>query len=164
MQPNPSASTPVAMQPPAGVSAQGQSPQAQSPPPVAVKTPATSVVASVPLLEFWSNAAFTGVQGGLLWIAMASLLGTTWLGSGAWLLLVAGLFALQMRRVIERYDLLIIAGVTLGIVLLFPPLRTVVVASSPHVTVIVLAILAGLAAIAIGTLFRLIYRILSTFM
>lgn len=164
LQPPPSASPPVAMQPPTGGSNPGQSSPAPAPQPMAAKPPATSVVASVPLLEFWGNAAFTGVQGGLLWISMASLLGTTWLGSGAWLLLVAGLFALQMRRVIERYDLLIIAGVTLGIVLLFPPLRTVVVASSPHVTVIVLAILAGLAAIAIGTLFRLIYRILSTFM
>jgi hypothetical protein len=32
---------------------------------------------------------------------------------------------LQIKRVIERLDLVIIAGVTLGVVLLFPPLRSV---------------------------------------
>ncbi|MEM0979840.1 MAG: serine/threonine-protein kinase [Cyanobacteria bacterium P01_H01_bin.58] len=164
LQPNPPVSPPTAAQPPSSAGVQSPPSPAPSPQPVVAKPPTASTISSVPLLTFWGNAAFTGVEGGLLWIAMASLLGTTWLGSGAWLLMVAGLFALQVRRVIERYDLLIIAGVTLGVVLLLPPLRTVIVASSPHVTVIVLAILAGLAAIAVGTLFRLIYRVLSTFM
>ena len=117
------------------------------------------------LVEFLGGAAFTGVEGGLLAIAIASLLGTTLLGSGAWLLLVAVLLLLQVRRVIERFDLVIIAAVTLGVVLLFPPLQAILTTTAtPRITVIVLAIMAGLAAIAIGTLFRLIYRLLSTFM
>ncbi|NER78212.1 MAG: protein kinase [Leptolyngbya sp. SIO1D8] len=129
--------------------------------------PQTSV-SSVSLFQFLGGAAFTGVEGGLLAIALTSLLGTTWLGSGAWLLLVGGLVLLQIRRVIERFDLVIIAGVTLAIVLVFPPLQTIIASasvtgSSTRVTVVMLAIMAGLAAIAIGTLFRLIYRLLSTF-
>ncbi|HEY9887348.1 MAG TPA: serine/threonine-protein kinase, partial [Candidatus Obscuribacterales bacterium] len=115
------------------------------------------------LLEFLGGAAFTGVEGGLLAIALLSVLGTTWLGSGTWLLLVAGLIVLQMRRVIERFDLVIIAAVTLGVVLLFPPLQAILTTTAtPRTTVVVLALMAGLAAIAIGTLFRLIYRLLST--
>jgi len=111
------------------------------------------------------GAAFTGVEGGLLAIALASLLGTTWLGSGAWLLLLAILILLQARRVIERFDLIIIALVTLGVVLLFPPLQTILTATAaPRITIVVLAIMAGLAAVAIGTLFRLIYRLLTIFM
>jgi serine/threonine-protein kinase len=127
--------------------------------------PAAAQTSAFSLLEFLGGAAFTGVEGGLLAIALTSLLGTTWLGSGAWLLLVAVLILLQARRVIERFDLIIIAVVTLGVVLLFPPLQTVLLAStSPRTTIVVLAIMTGLAAVAIGTLFRLIYRVLSALM
>ena len=101
----------------------------------------------------------------LLAIALVSLLGTTWLGSGAWLLLVAGLGLLQLRRVIERFDLVLIAAVTLGVVLLFPPLQTVLATTAaPRATVVVLSLMAGAAMMAAGTVFRLIYRILSALM
>ena len=150
-----------------GKSAQGSNqPATATPakPPVTHQGPA-SPLSSVPLITSLSGAAFTGVEGGLLAIALMSLLGTTWLGSGAWLLLVSVLLLLQIRRVIERFDLVIIAGVTLLVVLLLPPLRAAFNTSpSPVVTVLVLAIMAGLAAVAIGILFRLIYRVLSTFM
>lgn len=127
--------------------------------------PAQTAISSVPLLTFLGGAAFTGVEGGLLAIAIASWLSTSLFGSGAWLLLVGGLLLLQVRRVIERFDLVIIAAVTLGIVLLFPPLHSIVASTdSPRVMVVVLAIMAGLAAVAVGTLFRLIYRVLSAFM
>jgi len=133
-------------------------------PPAAPAYPSTTT-ASFSLFEFLGGAAFTGVEGGLLAIALASLLGTTWLGSGAWLLLLAILILLQARRVIERFDLIIIALVTLGVVLLFPPLQTILTTTAaPRITIVVLAIMAGLAAVAIGTLFRLIYRLLTIFM
>ncbi|NJN21495.1 MAG: serine/threonine protein kinase, partial [Leptolyngbya sp. RL_3_1] len=103
------------------------------------------------------------IEGGLLAIALASLLGTSLLGSGAWLLLLGGLVFLQARRIIERLDLVIIAGVTLAVVVLFPPLRMVLATTgSPLQTALVLAILAGLMAVVIATLFRLIYRLLSS--
>ena len=135
----------------------------QTPPKHPPNTP--TAITSVPLLTFLSGAAFTGIEGGLLAIAIASWLSTTWLGSGAWLFLVGGLLLLQVRRVIERFDLVIIAAVTLGLVLLFPPLHAIVAGvDSPRVMVVVLAIMAGLAAVLIGTLFRLIYLVLSRFL
>ncbi|MEM6713593.1 MAG: serine/threonine-protein kinase [Cyanobacteria bacterium P01_C01_bin.147] len=134
------------------------------PSPRARSAPQTAM-SSVSLFEFLGGAAFTGMEGGLLAIALASLLGTTWLGSGAWLGLLAVLILLQVRRVIERFDLVIIAAVTLGVVLLFPPLQTILITTAtPRVTVIVLAVMAALVAVAVGTLFRLIYQLLSTFM
>lgn len=126
---------------------------------------APTAISSVPLFTFLGGAAFTGVQGGLIAIASASLLSTLWLGGGAWLLLVAGLLLLQVRRVIERLDLVIIAAITLGVVLLFPPLHSILASTdAPRTTVILLAVMAGLVAVAAGTLFRLIYQILSKFM
>ncbi|MEL6385147.1 MAG: serine/threonine-protein kinase, partial [Cyanobacteria bacterium J06626_18] len=55
---------------------------------------APTAISSVPLLTFLGGAAFTGVEGGLLAIAIVSWLSTTWLGSGAWLFLVGGLLLL----------------------------------------------------------------------
>ncbi len=138
-------------------------------PPAPMRQPAPSAIAPSPplggsLLTFLGNAAFIGIEGGLLAIALLSLLGTTWLGSGTWLVLVAGLVLLQMQRVIERFDLVIIAAITLAVVLLMPPLRVVITTTSPQLTVIVLALMAGLAAVSIATLFRLIYRLLSSFL
>jgi hypothetical protein len=156
----------AAHRPPAAASA----PAPATPPAVKKAPPATPAAASqtaisaIPLAHFLGSAAFTGFEGGLLAIALTSLLGTTLLGSGAWLILLAGLVFLQIKRVIERLDLVIIAGVTLGVVLLFPPLRSVLLTltAAPLQTAIVLAILGGLMAVAIATLFRLIYRLLSS--
>ena len=134
-------------------------PAAPSPAPVAKPTPVP-----ISIFEFLGGVAFTGFEGGLLAIALTSLLGTTVLGSGAWLLLFAGLIFLQLRRIIERLDLVIIAGVTLAAVLIFPPLRALPIlqsGASPIPTVLFLTIMASLMAVAITTLFRLIYRILS---
>lgn len=142
-------------------------PAASQPAPASAAQPpaASSGLGTVSLLEFLGGAAFTGFEGSLLAIALFSLLGTTWLGSGAWLLLLAGLVLLQVRRIIERVDLLILAGVTLLIVLLFPPLRQVLAATgSPLQAAIALALLAALSVMAIATVFRLIYRLLSSFL
>ncbi|RZM77722.1 serine/threonine-protein kinase [Leptolyngbya iicbica] len=170
MQTPASAAAPTAPAPPAAPPGLARPPKGTKPVKAKSASPAASAsqstaMSSVSLVEFLSGAAFTGFEGGLLAIALLSLLGTTLLGSGAWLLLLAVLILLQVRRVIERFDLVIIAVVTLGVVLLFPPLQAILATSAtPRITVIVLAVMAGLAAIAIGTLFRLIYRLLSTFM
>jgi serine/threonine-protein kinase len=159
----PAPTAPQAPPPPVGLA---RPPKGPKPVKASSSAPAPqTAISSVSLVEFLGGAAFTGVEGGLLAIAITSLLGTTLLGSGAWLILLAGLLLLQVRRVIERFDLVIIAAVTLGVVLLFPPLQAILsTTATPRITVIVIAVMAGLAAIAIGTLFRLIYRLLSTFM
>jgi hypothetical protein len=133
-------------------------------PPTAVNLPAPPAPAAQPLSlgRFLGGALFTGFEGGLLAIAMLSLLGTTWLGSGAWLLLLGGLVLLQLRRIIERVDLVIIAAVTLAVTLLFPPLRSVLAGlESPLQWVLALGIMAALMAAAIATLFRLLFRLFS---
>lgn len=163
--------TPLVNQPGGGsASAQPSTPAVTSPAAPAKASASASqptAISSIPLLTFLGGAAFTGVEGGLLAIATVSLLSTTWLGTGAWLLLLGGLVFLQIRRIIERFDLIIIAVVTLAVVLLFPPLHSFVAVATPgssRTTVVVLAIMAGLMAVAIGTLFRLIYQALSTFL
>jgi serine/threonine-protein kinase len=166
MQGTPSAASPRAAQP-AAKSAAKPAPASAKPPPAPAQplaqTSAQTSISSVPLARFLGSAAFTGFEGGLLAIALTSLLGTTWLGSGAWLVVLGGLVLLQIQRVIERLDLVIIAGVTLGVVVLFPPLRSVLaVTAAPLQSAIVLAVLGGLMAVAIATLFRLIYRLLSS--
>jgi serine/threonine-protein kinase len=155
VQPVSSPPTPVPAQP-----AQQSQPASKSAPSTPAPPPA---LLRVPLSSFLGGAAFTGFEGGLLAIALTSLLGTTLLGSGAWLLLLGGLVFLQARRIIERLDLVIIAGVTLAVVVLFPPLRMALAATgSPLQAALMLAILAGLMAVVIATLFRLIYRLLSS--
>jgi hypothetical protein len=143
----------------------GPAPGTSMQPPAAAASPilAAPSTASPSLLSFLCSALFTGVEGSLLAIACLSLLGTTWLGSGAWLLLLLGLIVLQLRRVIERVDLAIVALVSAAAILLFPPLRSVLgaVGGSPVQTVLAIALLAGLLTVAIATLFRLLYQLFS---
>jgi serine/threonine-protein kinase len=97
-------------------------------------------------------------------IASLSLLGTTLVGTGFWLLLMAVLIFAQSQRWIERVDLIIIAVITLAIVLFFSPLRDfalIQAISNPIQAVLLLAALAALVAVAVTIVFQLIYRILS---
>ncbi|MEM9162357.1 MAG: serine/threonine-protein kinase [Cyanobacteria bacterium P01_F01_bin.4] len=120
-----------------------------------------------PLPEFLGGAAFTGFEAGLLAIATASFLGTTWLGSGLWLGLLGVLILLQIKRVLERTDLVLVAGGTLAAVLFLSPLRSSILAISsgnPLLSVVWVAVMAGLGMVAIALLFRLIYRLVSQFL
>ncbi|MCL6434635.1 MAG: protein kinase [Leptolyngbyaceae cyanobacterium HOT.MB2.61] len=124
-------------------------------------------VPSFSTMELLGGAAFTGFEGGLLAIALVSLLGTSLVSASFWVLLLAGLVLLQSRRVIERVDLLIFAIATLMIVLFIPNLHRVLVVANVEnllLAVLFIAILASLLAVAIMTLFRLIYKLLSTFL
>ncbi len=138
--------------------AQAQVPaQVQPSPPLATRP-------SFSTLELLGGAAFTGFEGGLLAIALVSVLNGSVLGAAVWLGLVGGLVVSQAVRMIEKVDLLIIAAVTLGIILFFPFLRDLTLIQSfanPLIAVVVLAVLAGLIVTAIATLFRLVYTILS---
>ncbi|NJL86598.1 MAG: serine/threonine protein kinase [Leptolyngbyaceae cyanobacterium SM1_1_3] len=129
------------------------------PPPRSPASPSPVQAATAPprfsLLETLGGAAFTGFEGGLAAVALGSFLGTTLAGSGAWLLFMAVLVILQWRRVIERVDLLIVAAISLGIVLI---LRVY-----PWLTLLILALIAALVMVAIATVFWLVYRIVSRF-
>lgn len=149
----PLAATPNASNPP-------PSSRPHSPPvaPKAVPVP----VQPLPLVKFLSNAAFTGVEGGLLAIATFSLLGTTLSGGTAWLAMLGGLLLLQMRRTVEGWDLLIIAGITLAAVVFFSPLNTLLGGQLP--LILVITVMAGGGMVAIAVIFRLIFRLLSRIM
>jgi serine/threonine protein kinase len=109
-------------------------------------------------LELIRGAGFTGFEGGLLAIAIYSFSGSLLLSGGLPLLAIAILVLLQSQRVIEGWDLPIIAGVTL-VVVAFVVLRT----GGALPALVILAGLVGLLAIAITVIFRLIYALLSRF-
>lgn len=116
-------------------------------------------------LELLGSALFTGFEGGLVAIALASLLGVTLVSSGFWIVLLGVLVFAQSKRTIEKVDLVIIATVTLALVLLAPPLRDFSILQSlgnPIVATLFVATLAGLIAVAVTTFFRLVYKILSS--
>jgi hypothetical protein len=114
------------------------------------------------LIQVLSNAAFIGTEGGLLGIAIASLLGTTLVGGGVWLAMLAGLGFLQLQRTIEKWDFLIIAGLTLAAVVMFAPLNKIL--GDGAAMIFVIAIMCGGAVVAIAVLFRLIFKLLSSVM
>jgi len=121
------------------------------------------------LMEILGSAAFTGFEGGLVAIALASLLGTM-LAPSFWLALLgimgAMIFA-QNRRWIEKIDLVLIAAISLGLVVFLSPLNQAIAVSivnavgSKLVAILLLPILAGLLAMVITIVFRLIYNLLS---
>lgn len=133
-----------------------QTQQPQPPPSARFARPAFST------LELLAGAAFSGFEGGLIAIALASLLGTTLISSGLWLLILGCLILAQSLRMIEKANLAIIAGMTLAIILFFPALRTVINSyyAGNLIQVVVLPILTGLLAIAVTALFRLVYKLL----
>ncbi|WP_239651428.1 hypothetical protein [Neosynechococcus sphagnicola] len=113
-------------------------------------------------LELLGNAGFIGFEGALLAIALASLLPTPLLGLGLWMVTLLGLIVGQYFRMIERWDLLLISVLTLvGVVWYAPAHAAVPGTGSVLLTVLLLAALAGCGVIAVVSLFRLIYKLLS---
>jgi serine/threonine protein kinase len=114
-------------------------------------------VQSFSTIEMLAGAGFSGFQGGLIAIALYGLVKSPVLAlfiSGAILTI---LIYAQTRRWLERFDLLIIPTITFAIIYFFPFLQ----ANLGIQTVIILSGAAGLVAIALTSLFRLIYKLLS---
>lgn len=150
---------------------QPSTPQGFNQPQPAVLQPARPPISTLELLY---NAAFTGFEGGLLTIAIASLLATAGLVQSVWAVLAVVMTALifaQWRRWIERVDLILIAGATFAAVLFIARLRYIL--TVPQVQALVTALggnlpsilliagLTALSAIVVAILFRLIYKLLS---
>jgi serine/threonine protein kinase len=110
-----------------------------------------------PLIEVLTGAAFTGFEGALLFIALGSLLPSPGISIGLWGMIMGGLIFAEFRRFIEKFDFLIIAGITLAVVVFFKGLRD----GHPPQLVIMISVLAGAGAIAVTALFRLVYLLLS---
>jgi hypothetical protein len=132
-------------------------------PPTALPQP---LPLSSPVLELLVGAAFTGFEGGLLLIALGSLL-PPGISIGLWGMILGGLVYAQYRRMIHKTNLLTVAGITLAFVLLVPALRTwnPIQAGSPSPLVaVLLAILAGLLAMVLMALYRIFYKIIIRFL
>ncbi len=166
LQPTPQPSTPQPSTP------QPSTPQGSNQPqPPAVLKPARPPISTLELLY---NAAFTGFEGGLLTIGLASLLATAGLVQSIWVVLAVVMTALifaQWQRWIERVDLILIAGATFAAVLFvsrlryiltIPQLQALVTSLGGYLPAILLiAGLTALGTIVVAILFRLIYKLLS---
>jgi len=145
---------------PAPVPSAPQSQQAQ-----VAKTPAKVAAkqkAPLSLVQFLGSAAFTGTEGGLLAIAIFSLLGTTLSGGAAWLVMLAILVFLQVRRTIEGWNLVIIAGVTMTAIALIGPLSSLV--EGQIALAAIGSIMVGGVMVLIAAFFRLVFQILTRIM
>lgn len=114
--------------------------------------------------EVLSGAAFTGFEGGVLAIALTSLLPSPGLSIGLLGMIVAGLIYCLYRRAIEQTEMLIIGAGTVALLWFFPALQTAAVTiypNSPIAGVLFVGWLGALGAIAGTAIFRLIYKLLS---
>ena len=112
---------------------------------------------SFSLIEVLGSAGFTGFEGALLYIGLTSLLSVSGVSLGIVGMVMGGIVFALNRRVIEKIDLIIIAGVTTGIIALVPALQGTLVVSS----IAIIAAISSAGAIAITAFFRLMYQLLS---
>jgi hypothetical protein len=151
-------------------------PQPTQPPPPTQQPPVPPVVATAPgnlqsgprrafsIWDILGGAAFTGFEGGLLAIALTSLLPSPGVSIGLLGMIVGGLIFGQYRRAIEQTEMLIISAGTLAVLWFFPALCAKALPlypGSPITSVLFVGWLAALGAIAATAIFRLIYKLLS---
>ena len=128
--------------------------------PVQLQSPSAPVARSRPAfstLELLVGAGFSGLEGGIIAIALFSLLQSAPITLATSVLILSFLIFAQFRRWIEKWEILIIAGISLAGIWFVPVLRGGFSAEQA----VLVAIAAGLVAIALTTLFRLIYKLLS---
>jgi serine/threonine protein kinase len=147
LDPNPVQTTPRVVSNPTPVAP-------ASPAPLAPSTPSSKNRFS--LLEILGSAGFTGFEGALLAISLTNLFSVSGVSIGILGATVAGLIYAQTRRIIEKIDLGIIAGITTAIILFIPALQGQFAIG----TILIIAAMSGATAIAITALFKLIYQIL----
>lgn len=117
--------------------------------------------------QLLSGAIITGSGSSLLAIALISFLGTTWISSGLWLLILAGLVFIQSRSLVEKASLIIIAIITnLLIVLSFKNLLTpnlIQFGINGLLLVILLVVLAGFLTVIIVGVWEIINKFISQY-
>ena len=125
--------------------------------PTQFPTPSAPTQKTFSTLELLAGAAFSGFEGSLIAIALLGLSHSPIVTLGVSLVVLGGLIFAQLRRWIKKFDLLIIAGISLLIVFFFPILRQGF--TFPQLALLVTT--GGLVAIALTALFRLVYKLLS---
>ncbi|MBD2678041.1 MULTISPECIES: serine/threonine-protein kinase [Nostoc] len=117
--------------------------------------------------QLLSGAIITGSGSSLLAIALISFLGTTWISSGLWLLILAGLVFIQSRSLVEKASLIIIAIITnLLLVLSFKNLLTpnlIKFGINGLLLVMLLVVLAGFLTVIIVGVWEIINKFISKY-
>ncbi|MBE9012176.1 protein kinase [Pseudanabaenaceae cyanobacterium LEGE 13415] len=144
-------------------------PQPISPPPQKVAPRRRQItLPRFSTIEVLSSALFTGFEGGIIAIALVSLLGTTLISAGFWLVLVAILIAAQLARFIEKIDFLILGVISLIVVGFVGQLNWaaafIVSPGIPLLNILIIAGFTGLVTLAIAIVFQLIYKLVSRFL
>jgi serine/threonine protein kinase len=129
-----------------------------TPPPIVTNPQPLARKPAFSLIDLLGGGAFTGWEGGLLFIALSSILGRSGISIGILGMIVAGLIFAQYRRIIEGKDLLILAGITAIVVVFF--LR----GGFSLELAIAIALLTGLGGVAVTVIFRLVFLLLSRFL
>ncbi|MDB9320441.1 serine/threonine-protein kinase [Nodularia spumigena CS-586/05] len=140
-------------------------PKSQPPTPTPTPTqppqqPKLQRVQSQPAFSTWEllgGAAFSGFEGALIAIALYSLLPSPIITLTAAAVILGILIFAQTRRWIEKFDLLIIPGITFAIIFFVPFFRDEITITQ----IALLAVAAGLVAISVTAIFRLIYKLIS---
>ncbi|MDZ7964053.1 MAG: serine/threonine-protein kinase [Nostoc sp. DedSLP03] len=123
--------------------------------PVVPRRPPTQPTFST--LELLGGAAFSGFEGALIAIALFGLVKSSIVTLITSALILGILIFAQTRRWIEKFDLLIIPTITFAIIFFVPFLR----GGLDLPSVVILAVGAGLIAVSLTAVFRLIYKLLS---
>ncbi|MEH2447445.1 MAG: serine/threonine-protein kinase [Nostoc sp.] len=130
-----------------------QPPKSSSP--VVPRRPPTQPAFST--VELLGGAAFSGFEGALIAIALSSLVKLPIATFTVACVILGILVFAQTRRWIEKFDLLIIPTITFAIIYFLPFLQ----GGLGIQTVVFLSVAAGLVAISLTAVFRLIYKLLS---
>ncbi|MDY6900748.1 MAG: serine/threonine-protein kinase [Cyanobacteriota bacterium] len=137
-------------------------PQAISQPaPPPLPKPSTVNSSAVPrfsTLELLAGSAFSGFEGALIFIAFSSLLKSLPATFFVCAVVLGILVFAQTRRWIEKWDLVIIPTITFLGMLFVSSLR----GGFAIQEIMILSLAASLTAVAITSLFRLIYKVLSS--
>ncbi|MEH2451890.1 serine/threonine-protein kinase [Nostoc sp.] len=130
-----------------------QPPKSSSP--VVPRRPPTQPAFST--VELLGGAAFSGFEGALIAITLSSLVKLPIATFTVACVILGILIFAQTRRWIEKFDLLIIPTITFAIIFFLPFLQ----GGLGIQTVLFLSVAAGLVAISLTAVFRLIYKLLS---
>lgn len=128
------------------------------PPNLQPPQPIKSVQPAFATWELLAGAAFSGFEGALIAIALFSLVKNPIITLTVAVVILNGLIFAQTKRWLEKFDLLIIPAVSFAIIFFIPFLRSNIAIEQ----VIMLAAIAALISIAVTTLFRLIYKLMSS--
>ncbi len=129
-----------------------------APPPLPKPSINSTPVPAFSTLELLAGSAFSGMMGALICIAFLSLLKSPPIAFVICAVILGILIFAQTRRWIEKWDLVIIPAITSLIIFFIPLLQGELRIQE----IIVLSIAASLITVALTSLFRIIYKILSS--